>query len=69
MFWWTGKAEETERYNTQSHEEKHIQCTSIATLRLLLCALAGMWESTPAKSGEDPELRNETHLLKTPRNI
>ena len=44
-------------------------CTGIATLRLLLCALAGMWESTPAKSGEDPELWNETHLLKTPRNI
>ena len=64
-----GKAEETERYTTQSHKEKHIQCTGIATLRLLLCVLAGMWESTPVKSGEDPELRNETHLLKTPRNI
>ena len=52
----TGKAEETERYTSQSHKEKHMQCTGIATLRLLLCALAGMWESTPAKSGEDPEL-------------
>ena len=62
----TGKAEETERYTSKSHKEKHIQCTGIATLRLLLCALAGMWESTPAKSGEDSELRMRLICSKPP---